>query len=318
MIAVDHPARQRGVALLTAMLILAVVAIAGSAMLTRMNYAVHRSGNIWLDQNAWWYAVGVEHWVATILQRDRKRSTIDTLNEAWAQDVGLLPIEGGGISGRVIDLQGRFNINNLAGANNQQARQQFERLLQLVGDEIDPLTARTLTQSIRDWLDPDIRPTRPYGAEDVFYLGLTPAYRTGNQLMVSPSALRAVRGMSAELYHALAPYITALPESTPINVNTAAPVVLASLADGLSLEAAKALVEKRQQSPWQTTEDFLQEPQLAGLGDSVTNAEISVSSHYFGASGTVALGRARLDFYSVLVRGDDGRTQVLRHSRDVR
>lgn len=306
--------RQQGVALLTAMLILALVAIAGSAMLTHMNFAVHRSGNIWLAQKAWWYAIGVEQWLGSILERDRKHSKIDTLQEAWARDVGLLPIEGGGISGHVVDLQSKFNINNLASAHATQARKQFERLVRLVAD-VDPLTARTLTQSIHDWLDPNIKPTRPYGAEDVFYLGLTPAYRAANQLMVSPTALRAVRGMTAEIYRALAPYVTALPESTPINVNTASPVILASLSKKLSLEAAKSLVAKRKNKPWKSVTEFLREPELAGLGNSVVPGNLSVSSHYFGATGTVTMGRIRVNFHTVLARADNGNTHVVRHSR---
>lgn len=309
------PLRQRGVALLTAMLILAVVAVAGATMLTRMNFAVHRSGNIWLAQQAWWYAVGVEQWLATILERDAKQTKIDTLDDAWARDVGLLPIEGGAISGGVVDLQGRFNLNDLAAATNEQARKQFQRLLRLVSD-IGPLKARTLTQSIHDWLDSNIRPTRPYGAEDVFYLGLTPPYRTANQLMASPSELRAVRGMTAELYHVLAPYITALPEPTAINVNTAPPVILASLSEAISIEAAKALVEKRQEEPWQSATEFLQEPELAGLGNTLRAENITVSSHYFGAHGTVSIGRVQLGFHSVLVRSENGETYVLRHSRE--
>lgn len=311
------PTQQRGVALLTAMLILAIVAVAGSAMLTRMNFAVHRSGNLWHDQQAWWYAVGVEQWIASILKRDFEHNDIDTLQDPWAKNVGLLPIEGGSITGQVIDLQSRFNINNLAAAHAEQARQQFERLLQLVSD-IDPLSARMLTQSIHDWLDPNSRPTRPYGAEDNFYLRLEPSYRTANQLMASPSELRAVRGMSAELYRALKPYITALPEPTAINVNTASPVILASLAKGIDLATAKALVEKRQENPWNDVMEFLQEPALAGLGKALQPDNLTVSSSYFMASGTVSLGRAQLDFYSILVRGKNGITHVLRHSRDVR
>lgn len=313
----DKPRQQRGVALLTAMLILALVAMAGTAMLTRMNFAMHRSGNIWLAQQAWWYALGVEQWLTAILERDAKHTKIDTLKEPWAQDVGLLPIEGGGITGRVIDLQSRFNINDLARANAVQAQKQFQRLLQLVSD-VGPLKARRLTQAIHDWLDANRRPTRPYGAEDIYYLGLRPPYRTANQLMASPSELRAVRGMTAELYNALLPYITALPEPTAINVNTAGPVILASLSKRLSIDAAKALIEARKDDPWNSPEEFLQEPELAGLGKTLLADNITVSSHYFGVRGTVTIGRRRLRFHSVLVREKSGQTHVLRHSRGVK
>lgn len=308
--------RQRGVALLTAMLIVAIVAIAGSTMLTQMNFAMHRSGNIWLDEQAWWYGVGVERWLGTILRRDAQNSEIDTLNEAWARDVDVLPIEGGGISGRVIDLQGRFNVNNLAAANPERAIQQFSRLMRIVA-ETDPVTARTVAQSARDWIDADIQPTRPDGAEDNYYLGLNPAYRTGNQRMISASELRAVRGMNAELFRALEPYITALPEPTAINVNTATAPVLASLAEGIDLSTAKTLVEKRKEQPWENPREFLQEGALAGLGDTVQTQDISVSSRYFGASGTVTISRVQLNFHSVLVRGSNGSTRILRHSRNV-
>lgn len=299
------------------MLIVAVVAIAGGTMLTRMNFAMHRSGNMWLDQKAWWYGVGVERWLGSILRRDRENSEIDTLEEAWAKDVDVLPIEGGGISGQVIDLQGRFNINNLAAANPEQAMEQFVRLIATVSDT-DPVTARTLAQATRDWLDPDIRPTRPNGAEDNYYLGLSPGYRTANQRMASPSELRAVRGMNAQLYRALAPHITALPEPTAINVNTATPAILASLAEQLDLSAAKTLIEKRKEQPWESPQAFLQEDELAGLGNSIQAQNISVASSYFAASGTVSIARAQLDFHSVLVRDSNGSTRVLRHSRNVK
>lgn len=310
--------RERGVALLTAMLIVAMVAIVGSTMLTRMNFAMHRSGNIWLDEKAWWYAVGVEQWLGTILRRDRENNEIDTLNDPWARDVDVLPIEGGGISGQIVDLQGRFNVNNLAGANPDQAIQQFSRLMRTVADT-DPVTAHTVAQAARDWIDADIQPTRPDGAEDNYYLGLSPAYRTANQRMTSASELRAVRGMNAQLFRALEPHITALPEPTAINVNTATAPVLVSLAEGLDLSAAESLIEKRREQAWESPQEFTQEDELAGrLGDDFQAQNIAVSSNYFGASGTVTIGRVQVDFHSVLARGRGGSTEILRHSRNVR
>lgn len=308
--------RQRGVALITAMLIVTLVTIVGTTMLTRMNFAVHRSGNIWLDEQAWWYAVGVERWLGSILRRDREDNEIDSLNEAWAEPVDVLPIEGGGISGQVFDLQGRFNLNNLAGANPEQAMRQLERLIRTVS-EADPVTARTVAQSLRDWIDPDINATPPQGAEDDYYLNLTPAYRAANQRLSSPSELRAVRGMSAQLYRALEPHITALPEPTPINVNTATLPVLASLAEQLDLKAAESLAAQREEEPWESVREFLQEDELAALGDQVQTQNISVATGYFGASGTVNIGRVRLNFHSVLARDASGETSVVRHSRNV-
>lgn len=304
---------QRGVALLTALLVVALVAILGVGMLTRMNFALHRGGNFWLSQQALQYAVGVEAWVAEILRRDREDNKIDSLDEAWAQPANYLPIEAGVLSGGVSDLQGRFNLNNLAGAGAADALAQFARLIQIAA-EADPVTAQAIAQAARDWVDADIRPTLPNGAEDSYYLGLDPAYRAANRPLTSVSGLRAVRGVDTALYAALAPHLSALPETTPINVNTATAPVLASLAEGLDLAIAKALIEKRKETPWDSVAAFLQEPELAGR--EIAAAGLSVASGYFLAAGQVSLGRVRLPFFSLLQRSDNGQTRIIRHSRN--
>lgn len=306
--------QQRGVALLTAMLIVALVTLVGAAMLTHMNIALHRSGNLWQHGQAAWYASGVQQWVGTLLLRDRKHSKIDSLQEAWAHPVPYLPIEGGGIKGQLIDLQGRFNLNNLGGTQNKQATQQFLRLIELVSD-VDVVTARTIVQSTRDWIDGNNRPTRPNGAEDGYYLRLTPAYRAANQPMMSPSALRMVRGVTAAIYAKLAPYITTLPEATPINVNTASAPVLASLAANLSLADMQTLVEQRKEQAWESVQVFLQENVLAG--HNIPAQVLSVNTHYFLVIGTVTVGRGQVNFFSVLQRGDNGQTSLLRYSENV-
>lgn len=303
---------ERGVALITAMLILALAAVIGASLLTQMNLALHRSGYIWQSEQAWWYAVGVENWLGQILREDAERSDIDTLQEGWAQPVDYLPLDGGALQGRIIDLQGRFNLNTLGVSNAEEdAVQHFARLIQRVL-ETDLITARTIAASTRDWIDADIQPTLPHGAEDNYYLGLTPAYRTANTAMASPSELRMVRGVTPQIYAALAPYISALPQPTPINVNTAAAPVLGTLAPELPPGIGEELVEARTEQPWETVAAFLQEDVLAGRDIEAGN--LSVSTQHFLATGQITVGRAQIDFYSVLARADNGATRVIAHS----
>lgn len=305
--------KQAGVALLTALLIVALVSIIGASMITRMNVSAHRSGNLWQDEQAWWYVIGIENWIAQILELDGKNSKIDALNEAWAQPVNYLPIEVGAIQGQLFDLQGRFNLNNLADGKKSDM-QRFQRLIMIAADT-DALTAQTIAESTRDWIDADINPTLPYGAEDDFYLGLNPAYRAGNQAMASPSELRMVRGVTSEIYTALAPYITALPSTTPININTAGAAVLASLAEGITPATAQGLVEKRAEEPWDSVKAFLQEDVLAGKD--IPSQGLSVTTGYFQVVGLVAVDRGQLRFRSTFARSGNGRTRMIAHSRNV-
>ena len=305
---------QRGVALLTAMLIVTLVAIIGAGMLSQMNLALHRSGNIWQSEQAWWYAVGIENWLGKLLRQDAEHSDIDSLDEAWAQPVDYLPLDGGALQGRLIDLQGRFNLNNLGTGNAEAAQKQFERLIELVADT-DQITARTIAASTRDWIDADINPTLPDGAEDDYYLGLTPAYRTGNTPMASASELRLVKGVTPAIYSALAPYICALPETTAINVNTAAAPILATIAPALPPDSGEALVKARADEPWKSVDAFLQEPALAGRD--IDGNALAVTTHYFLATGQISVDRAQVQFFSVLERGDNGAVRTLRHSTNV-
>jgi len=306
--------RQRGVALITAVMVVAITTVIGTAMLSRMNLAVHRSGNLWLNEQAWWYAVGVEGWVGNLLRLDRENSDIDHLGEAWAEPRDLLPIEGGFIRGRLLDLQGRFNLNTLVGSDPERAMRRLQRLVE-IATEADVVTARAIAQATRDWVDPDIEPTLPDGAEDGHYLGVDEPYRTANQPMANPSELRMVRGVTAELYADLAPHVTALPTGTALNVNTATVPNLAALSEQLDPADAQALAEKRLETPWESVQEFRQEDALAGI--QIPPDALSVSTEYFLIAGEVGIQRGRVDFFSVLRRPNDGPTRVVAHSRDV-
>ena len=72
----------------------------------------------------------------------------------------------------------------------------------------------------------DIAPSNPDGAEDSVYMGQTPPYRTANRYITSTSELLALPGFGRDRYKRLAPYLSALPYGTQLNVCTADPVVL--------------------------------------------------------------------------------------------
>jgi general secretion pathway protein K len=94
-----------------------------------------------------------------------------------------------------------------------------------------------------DWVDSDQNVTLPGGAEDLDYLNLSEQpYRAANRMMSSPSELRLIKGFEdPEVYRKLAPYVTALPTVTPINVNTAGPVILRLFDDSINEGVAEKL-----------------------------------------------------------------------------
>src|SRR3546814_3656850 len=105
---------QHGIALITAIFIVALAAIAAAAILSSANLAIHRTQNLQESELAWWYVDGVESWVKTILLRDAEINKYDSLGDIWAMPVDFLPVDEGVLRGGVTDLQGRYNLNNLA------------------------------------------------------------------------------------------------------------------------------------------------------------------------------------------------------------
>ncbi len=320
--------RQQGVALITALLVVALASVAAVAMTQRQQIDIRRTANVLAAQQALQYGLGGEDWARTILARDyeddRTNGTMDSLHEIWAQQLPPTMITGGAISGRIQDLQGRFNLNNLTLAVDQEkdgGRQPphpqlvyFQRLLQVL--ELEP----SIAQAAADWVDADARVRFPDGAEDVTYLAQEPPYRTPNRPMADPSELRMVRGVSAEAYAKLRPYLSALPQPTTINVNTAPAPVLQALDGHIDATIAAGLVEHRDEQPFKDKQAFLDTlTQLLG-GENRTIADevaelVDVSSGYFLVHANVELDRARARLASVLERDGQGRIRVLARNR---
>ena len=304
------PGRQRGVAVLTAMLVVTVGTILAVNLMWEATLDQRRTAAALAADQGLMYVQGAEAWAADILRQDLVDSPdTDHIGEEWSLDLPPLPVDGGVIAGRLEDLQGRFNLNNLTGVNGTEdpmAVAQFERLLTLL--ELDP----ALAGAVVDWLDTDVDLRFPDGGEDAAYADTDPQYRTANASITSPSELMAVNGFDRHAYRLLAPYVTALPPGTTINVNTATDVVLASLSETLDLSQAESLVEERADVGFAdvgTVFSGLVEPEMLQRIDGVTE--------HFLLTATVTLGTTQLTMRSVLQRDPSGITRALFRSLGV-
>lgn len=240
--------------------------------------------------------VGVD-WTRALLADDRRTSNVDTLGEAWALRLPPIPVENGSLSGEIEDQQGRFNLNNLVknGKPNLVQLAHFQRLLAIL--ELPPALGAALV----DWLDADSEAQPAGGAEDAFYLALPTPYLAANRPLVDVAELALVRGFDAAVRARLRPFVSALPAFTALNVNTAAPEVVAAVVDGLDLDAARALVEKRQRAYFRERGDFLNQ---LPRGAQAAVEDISFSSDYFLVQLHVSIGSAQARSAALLARSD--------------
>ena len=296
--------QQSGVAVITAILVVAVGTIIAVNLLWESTLDQRRTESAVLSDQGLLYVQAAEAWAADILRQDLVDSPdSDSFADIWALELPPLPVEGGFITGRLEDLQGRFNLNNLVtidGEENELAVQQFERLLTTLN--LDPGIAGVVV----DWLDPDVDTRFPTGGEDAAYADTDPNYRTPNTLITSSSELMAMTGVDQETYRILEPYVTALPQGTTLNVNTASEPVLASLSDSIDISMATVLTAERNQG-----EFFDIEASFGGLVDEDVFSQIDGVSSHFLLTATVTLGSTPTTMRSVLQRDASGITRAI-------
>lgn len=293
--------RQRGAALIIALLAVALATVSAVALTSRQHFDIRRTANILLVDQAWLYALGAESLAHKVLERDARESETGHLGEMWAMVMPPLPIEGGSVQGRLHDLSGRFNLNSVVdgqGQGDTYGFEQFRRLL--VSLDLDP----ALADALLDWIDSDDEVTFPGGAEEAWYLSREPPYRVANRPLVSVSELRLVRGFDNDVMMVLAPYVAALPVDTALNINTAPARVLASLADQLQLDELERWVAQRDESDgFDSVESFMQQPPFVGeAGDQMDQQRLAVRSEYFLFEASVTLAELSVRLYAVLER----------------
>ena len=232
--------RQRGVALISILLIVALVTALMYHLMTRQALVVAQTRQLVRADQSLAYALGAEAYARQILFDDWNRPAsraLDTLTEPWAVPAVPFDIEAGTLELSIEDLDRRFNLNSLAGTAAAKNTVRFKALLNSLG--LDP----TVADAWRDWVDGDLEATG-FGAEDAAYLVATPPFRTANQPAGSTSEVALLQLLDPDQLTRLMPYVATLPTTElRVNVNTAAAPTLESLSQHVTPAQAESLIE---------------------------------------------------------------------------
>jgi general secretion pathway protein K len=300
---------QRGVALIVALLVVALAAVLIAGLLDRGELTLARTRNQLRAAQAQSYALGLEAYAAKVLMQDQAAGNRpDTPDSPWAVPLPPTPVPGGTIAAQMSDLNGKFNLNNLDPHYDTGGvwRAKFTLLLQAL--KLDPKLAGDVVAWINGAPAPGV-------ADDGYYLGQPVPYRAARRPFAHVSELRLVRGVDGDTYMRLAPHLCALPQGTPINVNTASVPVLMTLAPNMTAEMAQAIWQQGH-AHFRSREDM--RSAQPGLRAIVCDVCYDVHSSYFLARGQITLDGLPLEFASTLERrigGTNGGVRVLQRAR---
>ena len=291
--------RQRGTAIITALLVVLLAASVAAFLLVQQSHALTRTARATERAQATLFAQPMLQWARAALFEFQKNTGSVDLTQRWAQPIGAQPIEGALASGFFRDETGRFNVNNLIGIDGKKSEADaeiFKRLLQNLGLNMD------LTNALVDWIDKDDETSFPGGAEDLTYLALPQPYRAANRPMLQIEELYSVKGFDAATVTKLKPFITALPERTRININTAPEEVLAAALPKLDKAAMGELIKRRMTQPFNTFDG--EKGMGAYLKDAApaANQFLDFNSGYFSVTLGVTTGGTQLRLSALMQR----------------
>ncbi|ANX03525.1 type II secretion system minor pseudopilin GspK [Immundisolibacter cernigliae] len=298
------PQRQRGVALILALLLMTIATVVAVAVASNEEFAIRRSSNVLRRAQASEYLTVSEYLAMARLRpgpSDAAAPSPVHIDLPWPLD---LPGQA-----QVQDAQGCFNLNTLSlpAGETDLAEQRLRRLLELLDLSAD------IADQLLDWLDEDTN-ARFAGAEDDAYSRRRPPMRAANAPLGDVSELRLLPAMDAEAYAALAPLVCALPAQAGINVNSAPPLLLMALAEGLRLGQARDLAARAAATPFASLDAFLSDPALSGV--LLDGGGLTVRSDWFTVRAQVTLDQLLLQRDSLL-QVQDGQVRVRRRREQV-
>lgn len=303
---------ERGAALLTVLLLVAVMAVIAATALDRLMLATRIAGSAMAVDQGRAYTFAAEQIalrrVGDLVGRDPARLTLagDWLGRDFA-----LPLPGGQGRLRITDANNCFNLNSLAAetepgrlTQRSTAVGQFTQLMVLLG--ISQGEAQGIAGAAADWIDSDSN-DGPVGAEDGVYRSMQPSYLAANSKMADVSELRAVRGVTAKVYARLKPWICVLPTTDPVklNVNTLtpeqAPLIAMLMPNEISIADARAALAARPMGGYGSSIRFWESRPFEGRTPPQDVAEqAGVNSRWFALTTNVTMGDGFLTARSLI------------------
>ncbi|WP_340678367.1 type II secretion system minor pseudopilin GspK [Paraglaciecola sp.] len=319
-----RPSKQRGVALIIVLLIVAIVSVLATEMGGRLQLQVKRAANIKNSNQAYWYAIGAEQYASKSIKTLIAESNgVIHLNQPWSEKF-VFPIEGGGIEAQLIDMQACFNLNGLKDTTSTDPINRspeltarlaaFKRLLTDTGLDIADFTADTVRDSLADWLDSDDNMSQ-LGAEDSEYEGRQFPYLAANNFMADKSELRLINGVESKWLQAVLDWLCVLPATNQfiLNVNTVTEkdsAVFAAMT-GLTQSEAADVIGSRPPEGFKTVEEFLavNQIQTKNLSDE-QKAWFEVKTEYFMLKSKTRYNNATFSLHT-LFKVDKGNVTVI-------
>ncbi|WP_260959522.1 type II secretion system protein GspK [Pseudomonas citri] len=256
--------RQRGVALISVLLVLSLALLLTGGMLRSHRLLVQGSAQPLQQLQLRQLGLAAEAWAQQVLEGSAitPSGPVD-LSQDWARLEPAFTLEDAEIDIDIEDLSARLNLTPLLaqGQVDQVTLGRWSRLLDLLD-----LPALSL---------PQVGPVQEL------------------------SQLRLLPGIDAQTLRHLEPWVVLLPKEARLNVNTAPRLLLMTL-DGMEAGPAEALVNQRRAKPYASVQAFTNDALVSGLG--LSSHGLGVSSRWFRITVSVTRAGSRLRLASDVER----------------
>jgi general secretion pathway protein K len=310
-------ARQRGVALLVAIVMFAVATTVAAAITYNKAMAARRAAATFTLEQALQAGMAAEALAGIVLEDDANK-TRTSLDGDWAQPLGPVEIEGTGIwiQAQIEDLTARFNLNTLVKWD--QNTNQFEadpRQVQVLGELMRSLDIdERYADLMADWIDTNIAPQPSGGGEDTLYLTQMPPYRPPNTFITHTSELLALPEFGAESYSKIAPYVSALPADAQVNPCTASGLVLDMNNNDGQIQWQNAPLDVNRKKGCFPTRSEVQNAFVDAAKWTAADPHYVEKSDWFRLRTHIRIGTAEFVLYSVLYREKSNRVRTVQRS----
>lgn len=313
--------KQGGLALITVMLVISLCVVLASEMMSLQSYQIKRVSNLFERQQAYWYAMGSEHFVKGLLSgiAETDKGVIN-LSQTWAMEGMSFPVDNGLIEGEIIDLNSCFNLNSLYDKSVEKEQLKFRkdvfvRYLENL-DITSELSLDDLANNLYDWLDPDDYATEAAGYDGDMYASLAFPYLSGNSPLAHENELRVIYGFDVVVMAQLQRRFCVIPQSSSFefNINTIKKDESELLRAILNIDEAKieSILEQRPEEGFTDINDFWALSEMKNIkGVTAANNYFTVKSKFFKLITNAYYNDMKFALTSVIQLDDKYNTYVI-------